>query len=91
MVKLGYQTIAYQFSNIKLPHMNFQIFIYFKPYLHICVTGGLGQLTDGKTGLSNYRTIDGTLPVKGYNWIGWRNDSFDGQPLQIVFKFDSIR
>lgn len=42
---------------------------------------GLGQLTDGLTGPDNVKK----------NWVGWRNDTRGGQPLEIKFEFDQVR
>ncbi|ALC38374.1 CG34380 [Drosophila busckii] len=53
---------------------------------------GLGQLVDGQKGKDNFRTdIHGF--GKGYEWIGWRNDTpgLLGKPVEIVFKFDTVR
>ena len=53
---------------------------------------GLGQLTDGEIGDSNFRLDQQALGIKGYEWVGWRNDSLDYHgPLQITFKFDHVR
>lgn len=51
---------------------------------------GLGQLTDGKIGPDNFKTsyYDGD---RGQGWVGWRNDSRGGQPVEIKFEFDHIR
>uniref|UniRef100_A0A1A9W2L0 Discoidin domain-containing protein n=1 Tax=Glossina brevipalpis TaxID=37001 RepID=A0A1A9W2L0_9MUSC len=53
---------------------------------------GLGQLVDGQKGKDNFRTdIHGF--GKGYEWIGWRNDTpgLMGMPVEIVFEFDTVR
>ncbi|XP_036321548.1 uncharacterized protein LOC118735725 [Rhagoletis pomonella] len=53
---------------------------------------GLGQLVDGQKGKDNFRTdIHGY--GKGYEWIGWRNDTPDlsGKPVEIIFEFDTVR
>lgn len=52
---------------------------------------GLGQLTDGQTGGTNFRLAKEKKDFRGYEWVGWKNDSLDGQPLTIYFKFDSVR
>lgn len=52
---------------------------------------GLGQLMDGEEGQANFRLDPLDHSTKGSKWIGWRNDSFPGQPLSIVFKFDAVR
>ena len=53
--------------------------------------GGLGQLTDGVEGASNFRLDPLGLGIKGYEWVGWRNESFGGKPVEIIFKFDYVR
>ncbi|XP_018792615.1 PREDICTED: discoidin domain-containing receptor 2 isoform X3 [Bactrocera latifrons] len=53
---------------------------------------GLGQLVDGQKGKDNFRTdIHGF--GKGYEWIGWRNDTPNllGHPVEITFEFESVR
>ncbi|XP_043947525.1 uncharacterized protein LOC108024892 isoform X2 [Drosophila biarmipes] len=53
---------------------------------------GLGQLVDGQKGKDNFRTdIHGF--GKGYEWVGWRNDTpgLLGNPVEIVFEFDTVR
>lgn len=52
---------------------------------------GLGQLTDGKTGpdyfkMSYYDTYD-----RSQGWVGWKNDTRSGHPLEIKFEFDHVR
>lgn len=56
------------------------------------MSGGLGQLTDGEEGQSNYRLDPKGLGIKGYEWVGWRNDTLGGgRPVEIQFKFDAVR
>ncbi|XP_067620630.1 discoidin domain-containing receptor 2-like [Eurosta solidaginis] len=53
---------------------------------------GLGQLVDGQKGKDNFRTdIHGF--GKGYEWVGWRNDTpnLNGNPIEITFEFESVR
>ncbi|GFO49410.1 discoidin domain-containing receptor 2 [Plakobranchus ocellatus] len=52
---------------------------------------GLGQLTDGQIGETNFRLVKEKRNFKGYEWVGWKNDSMGGKPLTIYFKFDSVR
>ncbi|XP_042203595.1 LOW QUALITY PROTEIN: discoidin domain-containing receptor 2-like [Homarus americanus] len=54
------------------------------------LSGGLGQLTDGETGHTNFR-VDALGRGRGYEWIGWKNDSRQTQPVEITFEFDSVR
>nr|XP_018915539.1 PREDICTED: discoidin domain-containing receptor 2-like [Bemisia tabaci] len=53
---------------------------------------GLGQLTDGIWGHDDFRS-DVNGYGKGYEWVGWRNDSTGnaGRPLEMVFEFDRMR
>ncbi|XP_052789202.1 discoidin domain-containing receptor 2-like isoform X2 [Mya arenaria] len=57
-------------------------------YLH----NGLGQLTDGEVGDTNFRLDPQELGIKGYEWVGWKNDTLeDPGPVSVVFKFDTVR
>ncbi|XP_035829229.1 discoidin domain-containing receptor 2, partial [Aplysia californica] len=55
------------------------------------LTGGLGQLTDGDIGETNFRLDTKKMGIKGYEWVGWKNDSMGNKPVTILFKFDSVR
>ena len=55
------------------------------------LTDGLGQLTDGAEGHSNFRLDPDSWGKKGYEWVGWKNDTADRPPIEIVFEFDKIR
>ena len=46
---------------------------------------GLGQLTDGIFGQSDYRLTD--HEQSGYDWIGWKNRS----SISLFFHFDTLR
>ena len=53
---------------------------------------GLGQLVDGELGQSNFRLDPKGIGIKGYEWIGWKNDSFSSDGfVEIHFKFDAVR
>ncbi|XP_071518495.1 discoidin domain-containing receptor 2-like [Panulirus ornatus] len=54
------------------------------------LSGGLGQLTDGETGHTNFR-VDALGMGRGYEWVGWRNSTRQDKPVEITFKFDTIR
>ncbi|XP_018576319.1 epithelial discoidin domain-containing receptor 1-like, partial [Anoplophora glabripennis] len=52
--------------------------------------GGLGQLVDGLYGDDDYqKQLQGEH--SGSRWIGWNNDTHDGEQLNITFEFDAIR
>ncbi|KAL3275352.1 hypothetical protein HHI36_020119 [Cryptolaemus montrouzieri] len=53
---------------------------------------GLGQLVDGRLGQDNFR-LDLAGNGKGYEWIGWKNDTpgWAGHPLELLFEFDKLR
>ncbi|CAB3360448.1 Hypothetical predicted protein [Cloeon dipterum] len=50
---------------------------------------GLGMLTDGKVGLENFKL--GYHDERGQGWVGWRNDTRNGKPVEIKFEFDKVR
>lgn len=56
------------------------------------LSGGLGQLTDGEEGQSNFR--QSSHGTKGYEWIGWRSTDANptsASPVTINFRFDDVR
>ena len=55
------------------------------------LSGGLGQLTDGDEGQSNFRLDPQGLGMKGYEWVGWKNDTVNTPPVEIIFQFDTVR
>lgn len=55
------------------------------------LSGGLGQFVDGEEGQSNFRVDPLNLGMKGYNWIGWKNESYPSGFVEIIFKFDGVR
>ncbi|KAK7504484.1 hypothetical protein BaRGS_00004350, partial [Batillaria attramentaria] len=52
---------------------------------------GLGQLTDGELGETNFRLDTQKMGIKGYEWVGWKNDSNRAEPISLYFKFDTVR
>ncbi|XP_031776705.1 discoidin domain-containing receptor 2 isoform X2 [Nasonia vitripennis] len=50
---------------------------------------GLGQLTDGRIGPDNFK--NSFHDSKDQGWVGWRNDTRQGHPLEIKFEFDHVR
>lgn len=54
---------------------------------------GLGQLTDGKVGPENFKMGYYSLAdyERGQGWVGWRNDTRAGHPVEIKFEFDQVR
>ncbi|XP_055955868.1 discoidin domain-containing receptor 2 isoform X2 [Patella vulgata] len=55
------------------------------------LSSGLGQLTDGEMGDTNFRLDSLGLGMKGYEWVGWKNESGKTKPIEIIFKFDTVR
>jgi len=60
------------------------------------LVGGLGQLTDGDEGASNFRQHDGGGGGggrRGYEWVGWKSSEYAGenQYVEIAFQFDDDR
>lgn len=66
-------------------------FTYDGQILSTHLKGGLGQLTDGDYGETNFRLDTKKLGVKGYEWVGWKNDSGRPEPIPVYFKFDTVR
>jgi len=59
------------------------------------LAGGLGQLTDYEIGDTNFRLDSQNLGRKGYEWVGWRNDTgvastSTSRNINIVFRFDQV-
>jgi len=60
------------------------------------LAGGLGQLTDYEIGDTNFRLDSQNLGRKGYEWVGWRNDTgttastSQSRNVNIVFRFDKV-
>ena len=55
------------------------------------LSGGLGQLTDWEEGITNFRLDRHGIGKKGYEWVGWKNDTVDHKPVEIIFTFDTVR
>ncbi|XP_039287314.1 discoidin domain-containing receptor 2 [Nilaparvata lugens] len=51
---------------------------------------GLGQLTDSKLGPDSFKNAYYDFD-RGQGWVGWRNDSRKGRPVEITFEFDQVR
>lgn len=49
---------------------------------------GLGQLTDGVVASDDFKMSSNQL---GQGWVGWRNDTRNNKPVEIIFEFDKIR
>ena len=60
------------------------------------LVGGLGQLTDGHDGASNFRQHDGSGGGgrRGYEWVGWKSSEYSGDDdeyVEMTFHFDDER
>jgi len=55
------------------------------------LSGGLGQLTDRDKGETNFRLDPMGIGKRGYQWIGWKNDTDERPPVEIIFEFDKVR
>ena len=56
------------------------------------LSGGLGQLVDGDFGHSNFKLDPDNIGIKGYPWIGWKNDiNTSDEFVEILFIFDAVR
>jgi len=52
---------------------------------------GLGQLTDGKIGPNDFKMSYYDNYDRSQGWVGWKNDTRSGHPLEIKFEFDQVR
>lgn len=50
---------------------------------------GLGQLTDGEVAPDDFKTAFYQNNAQG--WVGWKNDTRENKPIEIVFEFDKVR
>ncbi|XP_053728376.1 discoidin domain-containing receptor 2 [Synchiropus splendidus] len=55
------------------------------------MTEGLGQLTDGVSGHDNFTQSHVYNAWPGYDYVGWKNESFPSGYVEIMFEFDRIR
>ncbi|XP_066548122.1 discoidin domain-containing receptor 2 isoform X2 [Amia ocellicauda] len=55
------------------------------------MTEGLGQLTDGMCGLDDFTQSHIYSVWPGYDYVGWTNESFSNNFVEIMFEFDRIR
>ncbi|XP_054976954.1 discoidin domain-containing receptor 2 isoform X2 [Sorex araneus] len=55
------------------------------------MTEGLGQLTDGVSGLDDFAQTHEYHAWPGYDYVGWRNASAQGGFVEITFEFDRVR
>jgi discoidin domain receptor family protein 2 len=55
------------------------------------LSGGLGQLIDSELGHANFRLDPTGVGKKGYEWVGWKNESTTQPPIDILFEFDAVR
>ncbi|KAL3275340.1 hypothetical protein HHI36_020107 [Cryptolaemus montrouzieri] len=50
---------------------------------------GLGQLTDGQVAPDDFKLAFYNTNAQG--WVGWKNDTRENTPIDIVFEFDKVR
>ena len=55
------------------------------------LVGGLGQLTDGEEGPTNFRIAPIDISQKGFEWVGWKNETGFAKPVEFTFTFDHVR
>ncbi|KAM9117180.1 discoidin domain-containing receptor 2-like isoform 2-T2 [Pangshura tecta] len=53
--------------------------------------GGLGQLTDGVLGLDDFTQSHQYRVWPGYDYVGWKNESFSTGSVEMEFQFDRQR
>lgn len=50
---------------------------------------GLGQLTDGQVAPDDFKLAFHQENTQG--WVGWKNDTRENKPIEIIFEFDKVR
>jgi len=59
------------------------------------LVGGLGQLTDGEEGATNFRQHGSGGGRRGYEWVGWKSSEHtagdSAEHVEVVFHFDADR
>jgi len=88
----GVVAYSVQQGDVRSDDLDFQDFTYDGTVTDGFLNGGLGQLTDGEEGLSNFRLDPQLRGKKGFEWVGWKRESFpEGLPVKITFRFDQLR
>ena len=83
-------------GQLRAPDVDLRDFTYDGRVTDHYLSGGLGQLTDGVEGHSNFRLDPDGWGRKGYEWVGWRNDSTrtageEPDSVVILFEFEQVR
>lgn len=73
------------------PELDLSDFLYDGDTKEGYMSDGLGQLTDWEEGNTNFRLDQTGQGRKGFEWVGWKNDTNTSAPLDIVFHFDQLR
>ena len=47
-------------------------------------------ISDWETGQTNFRLDTHAIGKKGYEWVGWKNETVGTPPAEIVFNFDNV-
>lgn len=55
------------------------------------MTEGLGQLTDGNSGLDDFTRTQVYNVWPGYDYVGWTNATFPSGSVEMTFEFDRVR
>lgn len=71
--------------------LDFSDFLYDGFQINGHLSDGLGQLTDKRTGHSNFRLDVNNTGRRGFEWIGWRRRSSHPDQVEIRFRFDAVR
>lgn len=51
------------------------------------------EISSGQWCFIHHDVVAPSIRIKGYEWVGWRNDTYgtDGRPVEMIFEFDSVR
>ncbi|KAG7487618.1 hypothetical protein MATL_G00025470 [Megalops atlanticus] len=87
---VSYNAPAGQMMTIKGQHIYLNDSVY-DGAVGYSMTEGLGQLTDGMCGLDDFTHSHVYSVWPGYDYVGWTNESFPNNYVEIMFEFDRTR
>ncbi|XP_036376802.1 discoidin domain-containing receptor 2 isoform X2 [Megalops cyprinoides] len=87
---VSYNAPAGQMMTVKGQHIYLNDSVY-DGAVGYSMTEGLGQLTDGMCGLDDFTHSHVYSVWPGYDYVGWTNESFPNNYVEIMFEFDRTR
>ena len=94
VVSDGVEAYEMQQGDTRGVDINFFDFTYDGDVSNTHLSGGIGQLIDFEEGGDDFRHDPQKTGRRGYEWVGWKNDSTsatNSPPVELTFTFDTIR